>query len=216
MAKRIIVCIIIVFSALYVSAQKYGIGGSFDLLNPVMSKKFLPGVAVFFDVPRTKAVALYGKVAYYFPTSIKDSSSAYVIAIDPMTNPYQQSAITKTVISTFSIQGGSKYFVGNDYNVGFSGQFDTHVKLLISPYKSLLTGYDASMYHPDPQQQITSGKGVSFTLYAGASAGIKYSQPWGTVFASLGGDILLFYYRYTPITSKFLVNFEIGYRRDLY
>jgi hypothetical protein len=197
------------------NAQKYGVGGSFDILNPVGKKKFLPGVTVFFDVPKTDNIAFYGKLGYYFPTSIVDTN-AYAIAIDPMTNPYQVSAENKTVINIISLQGGTKYFVGNAYNVGFAGMFDTHFRLLVSPVKSSVTGYDAKIYQQDPNVPTTAGKYVSMNLFAGVGAGVKYSQPWGTLFASANIDLILFYLRPTALTSSFMLSVEVGYRRDIY
>ena len=216
MVRKISLLIFVLTAFSYIgNAQRFGVGGSFDVLNPIGKKKFLPGVSVFFDVPKTDNIAFYGKVGYYFPSSIVDSS-AYVIAIDPMTNPYQSSAENKTVVNTISLQGGTKYFVGNAYNVGFAGQFDTRIRLLVSPVKSSITGYDASKYQQDPMVASTAGKYVSMVLYAGVGAGVKYSQPWGTLFATANLDLLLFYLRPTALTSSFLFSLEVGYRRDIY
>lgn len=216
MVKKIsFVLLVTLCTSFYSEAQRVGIGGTLDLMNPVGKKKFIPGVSVFVDVPKTKAIAIYGKLGYYFPVKYADSN-AYVIAIDPMTSPYQRSAQNSTKISTFSLQGGTKYFVGNDYNVGFSGQFDTHFRLLISSVKSTLTGYDASLYKPDPSAQQNSSNYKSIGLFAGASAGAKYSKPWGTIFASASLDLLLYTNRITPLSSMFIFGFHIGYRRDIY
>lgn len=216
MVKKISLVIVLLLSfSFYSEAQRVGIGGTFDIMNPVGKKKFMPGVSVFVDVPKSGSMAIYGKLGYYFPVKYTDSN-AYVIAIDPMTSPYQRTAQNETKISTFSLQGGTKYFVGNDYNVGFSGQFDTHFKLMFSPVKSRITGYDATKYQPDPNNQQTAASYKALGLYAGASAGLKYSKPWGTLFASASLDILLYTNYVTPITSLFVFGFHVGYRRDIY
>lgn len=196
-------------------SQKYGIGGSFDVMNSIGSKKYQPGVSFFMDIPKTKTIALYGKLGYYFPCSVTDTN-AYVVAKDPMTIPYQRSAENKTVINTFSLHLGTKYFVGNTYNFGFSGVFNTHFRILVSPVKSGITGYDASKYEPSPSQTSTSAKYTSIYLAAGGGAGVKYSQPWGTLFAGINADFLLLYLKPSPIASHIIVGFEVGYRRDIY
>jgi hypothetical protein len=197
-------------------AQSYGIGGGIDILNPVNRGFYIPGLTVFVDIPRNETVVPFGKIGYFFPISVDNPNGVQLEALDPMTNPYFSTATTKDRVSLFNLEFGTKYFVGNDYDIGLSALFETKLRLLIAPVKQIIGPYDTGMYRVVVPPGSTNQNYTSIQLYAGFAAGAKYSQPWGTIFTTVGLDLGILQYFQTPITSPFLFSMNIGYRRDFY
>lgn len=191
----------------------YGLGGSFDVLNPINTGAYLTGMSFFAEFPRSASVVPYGKIGYYLPTKVEDPAGATLIAIDDMTNPYQSSAKLETKISTFSLEGGTRYYLGNDYDIGLAGVLETKIRVLVSPVSSVVGDYDETKYRLETN---LADKYTSISLFAGFGAGIKYSQPWGTLFTMAGLDLYIISNAVTPVTSLMLFSVQVGYRRDLY
>lgn len=198
-------------------AQSYGIGGGIDVLNPVNRGVYIPGVSVFVDIPRNETVVPFGKIGYFFPVSVANPNGVQLEAIDPMTNPYFSTATSRDRVSHFNIEFGTKYFVGNDYDIGLSALFETKMRLMIAPVKQVIGPYDMDLYRVVvPQGSNANQNYTSIQLYAGFAAGAKYSQPWGTIFTTVGLDLGILQYYQTPTASPFLFSMSIGYRRDFY
>jgi hypothetical protein len=197
-------------------AQKFGIGGGIDVLNPVNRGFYIPGISVFVDLPRNETVVPFGKIGYFFPVSVDNPNGVQLEALDPMTNPYYSQTTTKDRVSHFNFEFGTKYFVGNDYDIGLSAIFETKMRLMVAPVKQVIGPYDTGLYRVVVPPGSTSENYTSIQLYAGFAAGAKYSQPWGTIFTTVGLDLGILQYYQTPTASPFLFSMSIGYRRDFY
>lgn len=215
----------IVFSVLFISSgllygqsttgRSYGVGGSFDVLNPVNTGFYMPGISAFVELPKNESIVPYGKLGYYLPINIESPEGAIVTAIDPMTNPYQSTTTLSTKINTISLEGGTRYYLGNDYDIGIAALLETKFRLLVSPFKEVVGDYDRDKYELDPTANYGE-RATSITLYIGFGGGIKYSQPWGTIFTTAGLDLLILGNVATPATSFMMFSMQIGYRRDFY
>ena len=196
-------------------SRTFGYGGSFDILNPINSSYYLPGASFFAEIPRNETVVPYVKVGYYLPQRVDNPGGAILTAIDPMTNPYQTTTTLDTRINTFSLEGGTRYFLGNDYDIGLAAMLESKIRLLISPTREMVGDYDASVYQIDPNSTI-GDRYTSLTLFIGFGGGVKYSQPWGTVFTMAGLDLYILGNAITPLTSSMMFSMQVGFRRDLY
>lgn len=216
---------VIVFSVLFISSgllygqsttgRSYGVGGSFDMLNPVNTGFYMPGVSGFIELPRNETVVPYGKLGYFLPLNIDNPEGAAIIAIDPMTNPYASTAPLTTRINTISLEVGTRYNLGNDYDIGLAALLETKIRLLVSPYKEVVGDFNREKYELDPTGNY-GDRATSLTFFVGFSGGVKYSQPWGTVFTMAGLDLLILGNVATPATSFMMFSMQVGYRRDLY
>jgi len=219
MVRNIVFSVLIISSGLLYGQStrglSYGVGGSIDVLNPVNTGFYMPGVSVFVEIPRNESIVPYGKLGYFLPINIENPDGASIQAIDPMTNPYYSTAPLSTRVNTISLEGGTRYYLGNDYDIGLSALLETKVRLLVSPFKEVVGDYDRDKYELDPIANYGE-RATSLTFYVGFGGGVKYSQPWGTIYTMAGLDLLILGNVATPVTSFMMFSMQIGYRRDLY
>src|SRR5690606_16902828 len=109
----------------------YGVGASIDVLNPINLGYYVPGISIFAELPRNETVVPYVKGGFYLPQRIENQGGAILTAIDPMTNPYQINTTLDTRVNTFSLEGGTRYFLGNDYDIGLAAMLETKVRLIV-------------------------------------------------------------------------------------
>jgi hypothetical protein len=216
---RIVVFLMVIFLSAVSFGQSrglsYGVAGSFDLLNPINSGAYIPGISVAVELPRNESVVPYGKFGYFLPHREEEPGGVSIVALDPLTtNPIVSTARLDSRINTFSLEGGTRYYLGNDYDIGLAAMLETKIRLLISPVKSILGDFDETKY--ELAEELPSQNYTSVTAYVGFAGGIKYSQPWGTVYAMSGLDLLIFGNVGTPITSSMLFSVQVGFRRDFY
>lgn len=217
---RNVILFIVLFSSFSLFGQSrtggsFGVAGSFDVLNPINTGVYLPGISIAIEIPRNETIIPFGKLGYYLPQRIHNPDGATLVAIDPMTNPYQSSTTLSTKVNTISLEIGTRYFLGNDYDIGLAAMLETKIRLLVSPISEEVGDFDATKYQVDPTANY-GDRYTSLTVFAGFGAGIKYSQPWGTIFTLAGLDLLILGNVASPITSTMMFSMQVGFRRDFY
>jgi len=143
-----------------------------------------------------------------------------------------------------TLEGGTRYYIGNDYDNGFSGYGGTNFMLLFNTVKQT---YGASFI--DPSNTITDenytwqndyvfdtnnpdsdveDRGQIINLAIGLQGGLKYTIPAvGTAYLDIGAQYIIYAttsntlasQEFDPNTGQFsrlVFLFTLGFRKDLY
>jgi hypothetical protein len=178
------------------------------------------------EIPRATDQSIYGRFSYFFPVKEQDLLTQ-VYSTDINIVPYTLD-VNYNLSTNYSIfEGGTRRYIGNDYDYGFSGYSGTNVMLIINKVKSTFSSTSTTGkpwendYILDPALEPREGTILSFAL--GLQGGIKYTFPAvGTVYADLSGQYVLFGLasNNTASSSALLSNlffiFNVGFRKDLY
>jgi hypothetical protein len=156
----------------------------------------MPGVHAHLEIPRSGDVTLYGRLSYSFPKANYDTLIGYVTGINQNTNPYILAVNSRFKTSYFTIEGGNRYYIGNDYDNGFAGYGGSGIVIGIGQVKKVYEDTDisgqyswAQTHQLDPNEQ---SQGRIFNLGGYLQGGIKYTIPAiGTVYADATLNYLL-------------------------
>lgn len=178
------------------------------------------------ELPRSNDVTFYGRLGYYFPRKDGNQSSTLVTANDFNTTPYNLTVNYQTKFNYTTIEGGTRYYLGNDYDNGFSlyggGNFMLYFISINRDYdrKDVSGQYEWANSYQIPSSELRTGKIISIAM--GLQGGLKYTVPaTGTFYLDINGQYSIFgqpssnnipQEYYSPIF--FLIN--LGYRKDLY
>ena len=172
------------------------------------------------EVPRNNDVTFYGRVNHYLARRETTSGTSYATAIDLMTSPYNLLINYTSSTSLTSVEGGTRYYLGNGFDNGLSVYGGSNMAILFYGVKRNYDEFDQSLYvlpiDEDP-------KGTILSLSIGLQGGVKYTIPAvGTVYFDITGSyaILAQANNYTASESSFysplLFGFNLGFRKDLY
>lgn len=210
-----------------VSAQ-YSIGGGPSFMMEFGNKRPFYGLHLNVEIPRNNDVTFYGRATYHFkqndtellvmlPAQAKDGSTipqSVNVPLDYLTS-----------INYFMIDGGTRYYLINGFDEGFSLYGGTNLGLIINSvtYGSKFGDYDAEKYTLNPGD-FTDGreKGTIIRLAVGFTGGVKYTIPaFGSFYLDFNPQLTLFGIPsnqgipgnvYKPV----FFNLNIGYRKELY
>jgi len=176
------------------------------------------------ELPRSNDVTLYGRIGYYFPQKEEDKFSTYVTANDVSTNPYTLTVDYVSKTNYFMIEGGTRRYLGNDYDNGFSLYGGTNFMILFNTVKRDYEKYDATgQYQWESKYQTSPNKGNILSLAAGLQGGLKYTLPaTGTFYFDINGQYALFgkannvTASNSNLYSQLFFTFNVGFRKDLY
>jgi hypothetical protein len=153
--------------------------------------------------------------------------TANVTAIDLTTSPYNLSVNYLSSTNYTTIEGGTRYYLGNDYDNGFSVYGGSNFMLIINSVRNNYEKFDyTGQYEWEngyelPQNTEDKGKIISIAL--GLQGGVKYTFPArGTIFADLTGSYALFgkasnqTAANSNLYAPMIFSFNVGYRKDLY
>ena len=197
------------------------ISGGANMLNAFGVNKSFYGIHIGGELPQNNMVTFYGRLNYFFPTAESDSSNAVAVGKDFYVNPYQINVKYLNTTSFISIEGGTRSYIGNGFDNGFSGYGGGKTSLLISRVGARVNDYNTGMYTLD---ETTLGKGSILGLCLGLQGGIKYTFPGvGSIYLDGSLDYLLFatpsnqnvYTSYYPV-QRILFITTIGFRKDFY
>ncbi len=175
------------------------------------------GFHVSGEIPRDDQVSFFLRYSYYFKREGKDSTSALLYPIDP-TNPVPLNVGAFTSMDYHIIEGGTRYYLGDGFDFGWSAYGGTNFMLIFNSVKTVYSDYNESIYKPDEEN---SRDGLIFGLGAGLSGGVKYTAPiYGTFYLDAGLNYMLFAQANHPnvpgdLYSSLIFTVNIGYRRDL-
>jgi hypothetical protein len=187
----------------------------------------MPGVHAHLEIPRSGDVTLYGRLSYSFPKANYDTLIGYVTGINQNTNPYILAVNSRFKTSYFTIEGGNRYYIGNDYDNGFAGYGGSGIIIGIGQVKKVYEDTDisgqyswAQTHQLDPNEQ---SQGRIFNLGGYLQGGIKYTIPAiGTVYADATLNYLLLanFSNNTAAATEYLsplyFNFSVGFKKDIY
>ena len=179
-----------------------------------------------FELPRNNDVTLYLRLGYYLPRKEDDTISTSVTAINPLSSPSTLTVNYLTSTNYTTIEGGTRYYLGNDYDNGFSVYGGSSFMLIINSVKRNYEKLDATgVYSWEGDYELPEyevPKGTILRLALGLQGGVKYTFPArGTIYADITGNYTLFGKASndnikTELYAPMVFIFNVGFRKDLY
>jgi len=223
---------VIIFPQLLLAQISYG-GGlnltSFLNTQSVQNQSLsMPGIHGHLEIPRSGDVTLYGRFSYAFPKANYDTLTSYVTSVSQNTSiPYILAVNSRYKTSYFTIEGGNRYYIGNDYDNGFAGYGGSGLVIGIGKVrkdyedKDVTGEYNWALTHQVDPSEILEGR--LFTLGAYLQGGVKNTIPAiGTIYSDVTLNYLLLANANnntaasTEYLSPLFFNFAIGFKKDLY
>ena len=221
MFKYVILFFILISTNLTQINAQMSLSGGANLLNSFGVKKTFYGLHIGGELPQNNMVTFYGRLNYFFPQAEMDSSNAVAVGKDFTVNPYQINVKYLNTTSFISVEGGTRSYIGNGFDNGFSGYGGGKTSLLISRIGAKVNDYNTGMYTLD---ETTLGRGSILGICLGLQGGIKYTFPGvGSIYLDGSIDYLLFatpsnnniYTSYYPL-QRILFITTVGFRKDFY
>lgn len=143
-------------------------------------------------------------------------------------NPYNLTVNYGRSTNYSLFEGGTRRYIGNDFDYGFSGYSGTNIMVIVNKVKNEYSTTDATgQYTWADNYSLSPGEereGTILSLALGLQVGVKYTFPAiGTVYADLSGQYLLtkptasnYTASQTQLLSALFVIFNVGFRKDLY
>ncbi len=180
-----------------------------------------------FEVPRSTDQSYYGRMSYYFPVKEDQVFSTMVTALNQSTTPYNLTVNYQRSTNYTIFEGGTRRYIGNDYDYGFSGYTGSNFMVIVNKVKNNYSKQDATGtydwangYTLSPTEEK---EGTFLSIGAGLQLGVKYTFPAiGSIYADVSGQYLLFgqasnqtAYN-SQLISRLFFLFNVGFRKDLY
>ena len=131
MSKRFILILTVFFLSFSINSQVSvnagtGFSSGFTSDNPGVFLGFHLGA----EVPRNNDVTFYGRISHFLARKESTSFSTYAEAIDLTTSPYTILVDYTSSTNYTSIEGGTRYYLGNGFDNGFSVYGGSNMALL--------------------------------------------------------------------------------------
>jgi len=228
--KLIIVMLSVVFAFVSnVGLSQYSLGGGFSTFHGANIPINRFGLNAFVELPQSNDVTLLVRAAFMFPE--KDSRTTDIEAIGFGITPTKTEADIIAKTSYFAIDGGTRTYFINDYDVGLSVFAGGHLKGILASYSvdfRVPDGLDPNDYQTIPdvagaQSQPLSGVSPQYALLFafGATVGVKYQLPYrGALMFDFGLELITSLHDPYSILgndiSPLSFSFNFGYRFDWY
>ena len=195
-------------------------------LNGFGVEKTFYGINLGLEYPRSDKNTLFGRIAYYIPRNNIDSTDGFVSAKDPLTT-VPNSLARNYMVSTgyLTIEGGTRYYLLNGYDNGFSIYGGSTILVCINKIKRNYADWNHP-YNEANYENYGDTKGTILNLGVGLQGGLKYTFPSiGTLFCDLSGNYLIVRQANNdmvgesdnyPFNSAMLFTFNLGFRKDFY
>ena len=179
------------------------------------------------EVPRSTDQSYYGRLSYYFPVKEDQVYSTMVTALNQTTTPYNLTVNYQRSTNYTIFEGGTRRYIGNDYDYGFSGYSGSNFMVIVNKVKNNYEKQDATGAYDWANNYTLSPsevkEGTFLSIAAGFQLGVKYTFPAiGSVYADVSGQYLLFgqasnqtAYN-SQLISRMIFLFNVGFRKDLY
>jgi hypothetical protein len=224
--KAILVASLLFLIPTVVSAQISFDAGT-GVLKGFGAPKSFGNVHLGIEVPRSTDQSVYGRFSYFFPVTESTTQSTFVTGNNANINPYNLTVNYNRSTNYALFEGGTRKYIGNDFDFGFSGYSGTNIMVIVNKVKNVYSTTDitglswANNYSLSPNEER---EGTILSLALGLQAGVKYTFPAiGTVYADISGQYLLtkptasnFTASQTQLLSSLFVLFNVGFRKDLY
>ncbi|GAB5419256.1 MAG: hypothetical protein Crog4KO_33000 [Crocinitomicaceae bacterium] len=219
--KKILVLIAIALSG--TSFAQVGISAGGDMLVGFGAQRTWGGLHIGLEIPRDDAISIYGRVSHYFAQSGKDSIQTQAIARDVSTNPYIINVNGVSRMNYTTLEGGTRYYLGDGYDFGWAAYGGTNLMLIFNGVRNRYQGYDEVLYE---LQDSGAQRGTIFSLGFGLGGGLKYSvEELGTFYFDMSLSYIIFgqasneaaaqQFQTGGLYRPLLFTFNLGYRRDI-
>ena len=179
------------------------------------------------ELPRNNDVTFYLRLGYYLPRKEDDTISTSVTAINPLSSPSTLTVSYLTSTNYTTIEGGTRYYLGNDYDNGFSIYGGSNFMLILNSVKRNYEKYDLTGQYNWENDYVLSEseevKGTIISVALGLQGGVKYTFPArGTIYADITGSYALFAKASnntaanSNLYAPMIFIFNVGFRKDLY
>jgi hypothetical protein len=224
--KKVFSSFIVIFFLSNISLSQISINAGTGLLKGFTTDKSFFGLNAGIEMPRSNDITFYGRIGHYFPRFEEQVNSTFVTASDFTTIPYQLSVNYQSKMNYTTFEGGTRYYLGNDYDNGFSlyggGNFMLYINSVKRDYeKEDATGnYSWEANYQLPTNEPEKGKILSIAM--GLQGGMKFTIPaTGTFYFDVNGQYSIFGQASnnnisTELYSPLFFTINIGFRKDLY
>jgi len=217
---------------------QYSIGGGFTTLFQFGNGRPFAGLNLIAEFPRNNDATFYVRANYVFKQNIRRTvqevveeqgnlySPLLAFGKDPFTIP-STIEVGERFTESFNfvmIDAGTRYYIINGYDEGFSLYGGTTIGAVINTVKWAYKtdDFDQTKYEVVGLERFnSSGKGTILNLAAGLTGGAKYTFPGrGTFFMDLSPSYMLLGLQSNPVTttlySKVIFTCNIGFRKEFY
>lgn len=207
---------------------QFGIGGGLSTLLEFGNKKPFVGMNFSVEVPRNNRVVFYGRASYLFRQNNEhDFGTFTAVAKDINTEPQWLNVGVNylTSVDYITVDGGTRYYLINGFDEGFSLYGGTNLGLIVNnvKYGTRVEKFDEEKYMLNSGDFSTnSGKGAILRMAIGFTGGMKYTVPRiGTFFFDVNPYITVFGIPSntnipSSVYKSVAFNFNIGYRKEIY
>ncbi|MFM6935360.1 MAG: hypothetical protein ACKOXP_07940 [Flavobacteriales bacterium] len=220
----------IVYLSLLLSTASYsqvGIDAGTGVLSGFGVSRTFTNLHLGVEVPRSTNQTVYGRLSYFFPVKETTALSTMVTANNTTINPYNLTVNYQRSTNYTIFEGGTRKYIGNDYDYGFSGYSGTNLMVILNKVKNNYEKTDATgTYNWSDNYSLSPGEtteGSILSVGVGFQLGVKYTFPAvGSVYADMSAQYLIFgqasnqtAYN-SQLISKLFFIFNVGFRKDLY
>lgn len=224
--KKVFSSLIAVILFSQISISQISINAGTGILKGFTTDISFFGLNAGIEMPRSNDITFYGRIGHYFSRPETQINSTSVIANDFTTTPYQLTVNYLNKMNYTTIEGGTRYYLGNDYDNGFSVYGGGNFMLYINSVKRDYEKQDATgIYTWEENYQLPTnepGKGKIISIAMGLQGGMKYTIPaTGTFYFDVNGQYSIFGQASsnnisTNLYSPLFFTLNVGFRKDLY
>ena len=205
-----------------ISFAQTGVAGGFSMLKAFGIQGVYPGLHLGVEIPRDAEVSYFARITYTLPNYTSDSLLGE--AVDPMTNPSVDYKNVKVGMNYLNIEGGTRYYLGNGYDYGWSAYGGTLLMLSVNTVRLKPDeDFDPSKYQfKGASGEELPNRGTIVALSFGLNAGVKNHYSFGMLYFDMSLAYSLFHIPSNELAqtrasfSPLLFGFNIGFRKDLY
>lgn len=228
--------VVVLMIASFSASAQYSIGGGVSTLFSFGNQKPYAGLHLAVEFPRNNEVTFFVRANYLFKQNSVQGASisgqfpdfTYAYNKDPLGSPaFVEVPINFTEsMNFFMIDGGTRYYLINGFDEGFSVYGGTNIGLVINSlkYKYSVGEYDRTNFEILEGESTYDSReqGTIINIAAGLTGGVKYTMPGrGTLYFDFNPSLMLFGLPskdglVSSLYKQVVFNFNIGYRREFY
>jgi len=229
--KSLITLFFSVCIAVSLNAQ-VSLSAGMGMVNGFSTDKSFFGLHGGIELPRNNDVTFYGRFGHYFsrPDDVQNTGTVILQDLTNTTLPYQLQVHSSSTFNYTTVEGGTRYYIGNDYDNGFSAYGGTNFMLLFNKVKLEYEKEDITGTYEWADDYALSStdedRGVIIGLALGIQGGLKYTIPAvGTAYFDVSGQYSIVAAANNSIAQQEMHNgqfsplffvFTVGFRKDLY
>ena len=229
--KNINTLLTLLFSTgLFISLNaQVSVSAGMGTINGFTSENAHFGFHAGLELPRNNDVTFYGRFGHYFsrPDETQYTNTVILQDLNDITMPYQLQVYYNSSFNYTTFEGGTRYYIGNDYDNGFSAYGGTNGMLVFNSVKLQYAKTDISgTYEWENDYALSSAdedRGLIIGIAVGLQGGVKYSIPAiGTAYFDVSGQYSILAQGNNVIASntnqysQLFFIFTVGFRKDLY